>query len=44
MNAEKCSFRMNKVVFMGLSLSMHGIGPNEEKVRAVVEASQPQTL
>ena len=42
-NAEKCSFRMNKVVFMGLLLSKHGIGPTEEKVRAVVEASQPQT-
>ena len=42
-NAEKCTFRMNKVVFMGLLLSKHGVGPTEEKVRAVVEASQPQT-
>ena len=42
-NAEKCSFRMNKVVFMSLLLSKHGIGPTEEKVTAVVEASQPQT-
>ena len=42
-NAEKCSFRMNKVVIMALLLSMHGIGPTEEKVRALVEASQLQT-
>ena len=31
-NAEKYSFRMNKVVFMGLLLSKHGIGPTEENV------------
>ncbi|PFX13288.1 Retrovirus-related Pol polyprotein [Stylophora pistillata] len=43
LNAEKCTFRMTKVVFMGLLLSKHGIGPTEEKVRAVAEASQPQT-
>ena len=42
-NAEKCTFRMNKVVLMGILLTKHGIGPTEEKVRAVVEASQPQT-
>ena len=28
---------------MGLLLSKHGIGSTEEKVRAVVEASQPET-
>lgn len=43
LNAEKCTFKMNKVVFMGLLLSKHGVGPTEEKVRAVAEASQPQT-
>ena len=42
-NAEKGAFRMNKVVFMRLLLSKHGIGPTNEKIRAVVEASQPQT-
>ena len=42
-NNEKCSFLLKKVVFMGLLLSKHGIGPTEEKVRAVVDASQPQT-
>ena len=29
---------------MGLLLSKHRVGPTEENVRAVVEASQPQTL
>ena len=43
LNAEKCTFRMTKVVFMGLLLSKHGVGPTEEKVRAVAEAIQPQT-
>ena len=43
MNAEKCSFLLNKVVFLGLLLSKHGIGPTEEKVKAVVDASEPQT-
>ena len=40
-NAKKCTkFRMTKVVFMGLLLTRHGIGPTKKKVRAVVEASQ----
>ena len=43
LNAEKCTFRMKKVVFMGLILTRHGIELTEEKVRAVVEASQPQS-
>ena len=30
MNAEKCTFRMTKVVFMGLLLTRHGIGPTKE--------------
>ena len=41
LNAEKCSFTMTKVVFMGLILTRHGIGPTQDKVRAIVEASQP---
>ena len=39
LSEEKCTFRMSKVVFMGIILSQHGIGPTEEKVRAVLEAS-----
>ena len=42
-NAEKCTFRMTKVVFIGLLLTRHGIGPTKKKVRAVVKASQPQS-
>ena len=38
-NAEKCTFWMTKVVFIGLLLTRHGIGPTKQKVRAVVEAS-----
>ena len=34
---------MKKVVFMGLILTRHGIELTEEKVRAIVEASQPQS-
>ena len=34
---------MTKIVFMGLLLTKHGIGPTEEKVKAIVEASQPQS-
>ena len=43
LNAEKCTLRMTKVVSMGLFLTRHGIGPTQEKVRAVIEASQPQS-
>ena len=41
LNGEKCTFGMGKVVFMGILLSKHGIGPIEEKVRAVKEATRP---
>ena len=34
---------MTKVVFMGLPLTRHWIGPTEVKVRVVVEASQPES-
>ena len=34
---------MDKVVFMGLLVSKYGIGPTEEKVRAVLESSRPAT-
>ena len=43
LNSMKCEFRMDKVVFMGLLLSKYGIGPSEERVRAVLEAAQPTT-
>ena len=40
LNGEKCTFGMGKVVFMGILLSKRGIGPTEEKVRAVKEATR----
>ena len=43
LNPKKCQFRMDKVVFMGLLVSRYGIGPTEEKVRAVLESSLPAT-
>ncbi|PFX34411.1 Transposon Ty3-G Gag-Pol polyprotein [Stylophora pistillata] len=43
LNPQKCQFRMNKVVFMGLLVSKYGIGPTEEKVRALLEPSRPTT-
>lgn len=43
MNAEKCTFRMTKVVLMGLLFTRHGIGPTKEKFRVVVGASLPQS-
>lgn len=42
-NAEKCTFRMTKVVLMGLLFTRHGIGPTKEKFRVVVGASLPQS-
>lgn len=43
MNAEKCTFRMTKVVLMGLLFTRHAIGPTKEKFRVVVGASLPQS-
>ena len=44
LNPDKCSFRMNKVVFMGLLLSKYGVGPASERVRAVLEANSPTSV
>lgn len=43
LNADKCTFCITKLVFMGLLLTKHGIGPTEEKVKVIVELSQPQS-
>ena len=40
LNSEKCNFRMSKITFMGHVLSQKGIGPDGEKVRAVVNARE----
>ena len=38
LNAGKCTFRLTKILFMGLPLTKHGIGPTKEKVKAIVQA------
>ncbi|KAF7709013.1 hypothetical protein HF521_018070, partial [Silurus meridionalis] len=43
LNPEKCQFNMSKLIFMGILLSEKGIGPTEERVRAVREAREPKT-
>lgn len=40
-NADKCTFRMTEIVLMGLLLTKRGIGPMEEKVKAIIEGSKP---
>ncbi|KAJ8366291.1 hypothetical protein AAFF_G00363010 [Aldrovandia affinis] len=42
LNPEKCQFNMDRLVFMGILLSEKGIGPTEERVRAVSEAREPE--
>jgi hypothetical protein len=43
LNPEKCEFRIPKITFMGHLVSDKGIGPTEEKVKAVVDAREPKT-
>ena len=43
LNAEKCKFHMTQMVFMGLVLSDNGIGPAEDKIKAIVDAREPQS-
>ena len=44
LNKDKCKIGMNQIVFMGLLLSEHGVGPTEEKVRAVRETEPPTSV
>ena len=41
-NPDKCEFRIPRITFMGHVLSEKGIGPMEEKVKAVSEAREPE--
>ena len=43
MNPDKCMFRVPKITFMGLVLSSKGIGPTDEKVKAILEAREPES-
>ena len=42
LNAEKCKLHMTQLVFVGLVLTDKGNGPTEDKVRAIVDAREPQ--
>ena len=43
-NKDKCKIGMDQISFMGLLLSKHGVGPTEEKVRAVHETKAPTSV
>ena len=43
LNRDKCVFNMSQLVFMGHVLSAKGIGPTQDKVKAVNEAREPRT-
>ena len=44
LNPEKSEFGIPRISFMGHVLSEKGIGPTEEKVRAVVETREPESV
>ena len=43
LNAEKCQFNMNKLVFMGILPTDKGIG-SEERVEALAQAREPENV
>ena len=44
LNADKCLFNVDRLVFIGILLSEKGIGPTEERVRALQETREPETV
>ena len=42
LNADKCKFSMDKLVFMGHVWSRKGIAPEEVKVEAILNAKEPE--
>ena len=42
LNTEKCKFHMTQLVFVRFVLTDKGIGPTKDKVRAIVDAREPQ--
>ena len=44
LNLEKCQFSMSQLTFMGHVLSSRGVGVATDKVRAVVEAREPESV
>ena len=43
LNAEKCLFNTDRLVFMGMRLSEKGIGPTVDRVKAVLEVQEPKS-
>ena len=43
LNAEKCLFNTDRLVFMGMLLSEKGIGPTTDRVKAVLEVEEPKS-
>ncbi len=41
---DKCKIGMNEIQFMGLIINKHGIGPTEEKAKAIKGAKEPSTI
>ena len=44
LNLEKCQFSMSELTFMGHVLSSRGVGVAADKVRAVVEARESESV
>jgi uncharacterized linocin/CFP29 family protein len=43
-NVKKCSFFLEKVVFLGYVVSVKGIAVDEEKVKAIKEWPTPKSI
>ena len=44
LSADKCLVNVDRLVFMGILLSEKGIGPTEERVKALQETREPATV
>ena len=44
LNFKKCVFRVTTVKYLGYKLSSKGYEPDEEKVRAIIDAPEPRTV
>ena len=42
LNGDKCEFTMDKITFMGHILSRNGIGPTQERVKDMLNATEPK--
>ena len=43
-NAKKCEFEMNQVLFCGFRITAEGISPNAEKLAAIEKISVPSSV